>query len=243
MIIPIMTFFMYSALLLNIPLLRDIIIFIYISFIPGFALLKFLKLNKISFLDAFLFSVGLSLAFSMFMSLLVNELYVILGLSQPLSVIPLTVAISAFTLAIFLIDYKRNLSETFGSGVSLAGELKDIFPISIILVLLPILSVLGFLYFNVFIIMLSYAIIAVLCVMTVVSKRLIPERLFPFLIFSISIALVCQVPLTSKHIIGPDANVEYYVFRLTQINGHWGLLNAKVNSLQALNYSSMLSIT
>ena len=243
MIIPIMTFFMYSALLLNIPLLRDVIIFIYISFIPGFALLKFLKLNEISFLDTILFSVGLSIAFSMFMGLLVNELYVILGLSQPLSVIPLTVAISAFTLAIFFIDYKRNLSETFESGKSLAGELKDIFPISIILVLLPILSVLGFLYFNVFIMLLSCAIIAILCVMSVVSKRLVPESLFPFLIFSISIALVCQVLLTSPHIVGFDANLEYYVFRLTQINGHWGFLNANVNSLVTLTYNSMLSIT
>ena len=69
------------------------------------------------------------------------------------------------------------------------------------------------------------------------------RKLFPFLIFSISIALVCQVLLTSKYIVGCDANLEYYVFRLTQINGHWGFLNANVNSLVTLNYNSMLSIT
>ena len=40
-----------------------------------------------------------------------------------------------------------------------------------------------------------------------------------------------------------DANLEYYVFRLTQINGHWGFLNANVNSLVTLTYNSMLSIT
>ena len=243
MVIPIITLFANIAILLDIPILREIILFIFLSFVPGFAILRLFKLKEISFLDTILFSVGLSIAFVMFMGLLVNELYVILGLSQPLSVIPLTVAISAFTLAIFFIDYKRNLSGTFESGISLADKPKDIFPISLILVLLPILSVLGFLYFNVFIILLSCAIIAALCVMSVVSKRLVPENLFPFLIFSISIALVCQVMLTSKYIVGYDAQLEYYVFRLTQINGHWGFLNANVNFVGTLNYNSMLSIT
>jgi uncharacterized membrane protein len=243
MIIPIMTLLMYIALLSNIPLFRDAVIFIYLSFVPGFAILRLFKLNEISTLETFLLSIGLSIAFSMFMSLLVNELYIILDFSQPLSVIPLAVAISTFTMAIFFIDYKRNLSETRGLDIRLLGELKDSFSISIILILLPIISVLGFLYSNVFIILLSCAIIAVLCVMSVVSKRLVPETLFPFLILSISIALVCQVLLTSPHIVGFDANLEYYVFRLTQANGHWGFLNANTNLPVALNYNSMLSIT
>jgi uncharacterized membrane protein len=242
MIIPIMTFFMYSSLLVNNPILRDCIIFVYLSFIPGFALLKLFKLNETSFLDITLLSVGLSIAFLMFSGVLVNELYVILGLSQSLSVIPLTVTISVFTLVIFFIDYKRDLSETF-EYASLTSGLKDVFPVSIILFLLPIASALGVLYQNVPVILLSCVVIAVLCVASFVSKRLVPESLFPFLIFSISIALVCQVLLTSPHIVGADANLEYYIFRLTQISGHWGFLNANVNPLVTLNYNSMLSIT
>ncbi len=242
-VIPIMTFFADIAILLDIPILREIIVFIFLSFIPGFAILRLFKLKETSFLDAVLFSVALSIAFVMFMGLLVNELYLFLGLSQSLSAIPLTVAISAFTLTVFFIEYRRDLSETLKPKTSFEGELKNVLPLSIILFLLPLLSALGVLYLNVFAILLSDAIIAALCIVSVVSRRLVPEKLFPFLIFSISIALVCQVLLYSKYVVGWDANVEYYVFRLTQINGHWGFLNANVNSLQALDYNSMLSIT
>ncbi len=243
MVIPLMTLFANIAILLDIPILREIIVFIFLSFIPGFAILRLFKLKEISFLDTILFSVALSIAFVMFMGLLVNELYLFFGLSQPLSTVPLTVAISAFTLTAFFIEYRRDLSETLKQKTNFEDKLKDVFPLSILLFLLPLLSALGVLYLNVSVILLSDAIIAALCVMSVVSRRLVPENLFPFLIFSISIALVCQVLLTSKYIVGSDANFEYYVFRLTQINGHWGLLNANVNSIGTLTYNSMLSIT
>jgi len=243
MVIPIMTFFANIAILLDIPILREIIVFIFLSFIPGFAILRLFKLKEISFLDTILFSAALSIAFVMFMGLLVNELYLFLGLSQSLSTIPLTVAISAFTLTVFFVEYRRDLSETLKLKTSFEGELKNVFPLSIILFLLPLLSALGVLYLNVSIILLSDAIIAALCVMSVVSRRLIPENLFPFLIFSISIAIICQVLLTSKYILGVDTNLEYYVFRMTQINGHWSFLNANLNSIGTLNYNSMLSIT
>jgi len=243
MVIPIMTLLANIAILLDIPILREITVFIFLSFIPGFAILRLFKLKENSFLSTILFSAALSIAFIMFMGLLVNELYLFLGFSQPLSAVPLTVAISAFTLAVSFVDYRRDLSETLSPKTSFESELKNIFPLSIILFLLPLLSVLGVLYLNIPVILLADAIIAALCVLSAVSRRLVPENLFPLLIFSISIALVCQVLLTSKYIVGYDANLEYYVFRLTQINGHWGLLNANVNSLVTLTYDSMLSIS
>jgi uncharacterized membrane protein len=177
------------------------------------------------------------------MGLLVNELYLFLGFSQSLSTIPLTVAISAFTLTFFFITYRRDLPETLKLKTSFEGKLENVLPLSIILFLPPLLSALGVLYLNVSLILLSDAIIAALCVMSVLSRRLVPENLFPFLIFSISIALLCQVLLTTNYIVGWDANHEYYVFRFTQINGYWGFLNANVNSLVTLTYDSMLSIT
>jgi len=243
MVIPIMTLFADIAILLDIPILREIIVFIFLSFVPGFAILRLFKLKEISFLDIILFSVALSIAFVMFMGLLVNELYLVLGLSQPLSTVPLTAAISAFTLTVFFIEYRRDLSETLKLKTSFEGKLKNVLPLSIILFLLPLLSAIGALYLNVSLILFSDAIIAALCVMSVVSRRLVPENLFPFLIFSISIALICQALLTSKYIVGSDANFEYYVFRLTQINGHWGFLNVSLERALTLNYDSMLSIT
>jgi uncharacterized membrane protein len=242
MAIPIMTFLAYTVILLNIPIFRELIVFIYLSFIPGLVILRLFKLKETSFLETVLFSVGLSIAFVMFMSLLVNEVCLLLGFSQSLSTTPLMIAISVFTLTGFFIEYRRVSSKTPKLMTSFKVESKYV-PLSLILILIPLLSVLGVLYLNVSVILLSCAIIAALCIMSVVSRRLIPESLFPFLVFSISIALICQVLLTSKYVVGWDANLEYYVFRLTQINGHWGFLNANLNSLVPQNYNSMLSIT
>lgn len=243
LVIPISVFFADIAILLDIPIFTEIIVFIFLSFIPGFAILKLFKLKEISFLDTILFSVALSIAFVMFMGLLVNEVYLLLDLPHPLSTLPLTVVVSAFTLALFFTGYRDDLSETLKLKASCEGKLKDVLPLSIILFLIPLLSVLGSLSHNVSLILVSDVIIAALCVMTVTSGRLAPKNLFPFLIFSISIALVCQTLLASKYVVGVDSNIEYYVFRLTQLNGHWSFLNTNVNYLQTLTYDSMLSIT
>ena len=102
LIIPVMTLLLVAAILLNIPVFRDIIVFAYLSFVPGFAILKIFKQKELTLLNTFLISVKLSLAATMFVGFLVNELYIILGLSQPLSIIPLTVAMSALHVNRFL---------------------------------------------------------------------------------------------------------------------------------------------
>jgi uncharacterized membrane protein len=243
MLIPIMTFLTYIAILLNIPVFREIITFIYLSFIPGFALLKLLRLRETTFLDTFLFSVGLSLAFLMLMGLLVNEFCVILGFSQPLSTIPLTISISASTLIVFFIENRFDLSETSRLGISIGSKPKNVFTLFIIVVLLPVITALGVIYLNAIILLFSCVIISVLCIMGIGFRRLVPENFFPFLILSISISLICLVQLTSNHIVGWDSQLEYFVFRLTQINGHWGFLNADFISLVTLNYNAALSVT
>jgi len=243
MVIPIITFFANIAILLDIPIFREIIVFVFLSFIPGFSILRLFRLKEINFLETVLFSIALSIAFAMFMSLLVNELYLFLGFSQSLSTVPLTVAISAFTLIAFFVEYRRNLPATLELKRDFGGKQKDVIPLSIVLFLLPLLNALGVLYLDVFVILLSDAIIAFLCLMSVVSRRVVPESLFPFLILSISVVLVCQVLLTSKYPLGYDVKYEYYVFRLTQIKGHWSFPLANVNPVVTQNYNMMLSIT
>jgi uncharacterized membrane protein len=240
--IPVMTLLLVTVILLNIPVIRDIIVFAYLSFVPGFVILKALKL-KLSLLNTFLISVGLSFFASMFVGLLVNELYVILRLSQPLSTIPLTAAISTFTLIVFFISYRRDFSIDF---VSLNGMLKatrNYLPLTLVLIILPILSIVGAVYVNIPIMIILCLTIAILCILSIASNKLIPSESYPFLIFSISISILLLNLLLSKYIIGDDANREYYVFKITQIRGYWGSINAITNPIGVISYNSMLSIT
>jgi uncharacterized membrane protein len=179
----------------------------------------------------------------MSVGLLVNELYVILGLSEPLSIIPLTAAMSTFTLIVFFIGYRSDFSINFVSLDVLFKATRSYLPLALVLIVLPILSIVGALYVNIPIMIILCLTIAVLCVLSVASNKLIPSKSYPFLIFSISISILLLNLLMSKYIIGDDASFEYYVFKVTQIRGYWGPINAITNPQVTLTFNYMLSIT
>jgi uncharacterized membrane protein len=241
--IPIVTLLLVAAILLNIPIIRDVIVFAYLSFVPGFVILKTLKLKEIGLLNTFLISVGLSLFSSMFVGLLVNEAYLILGLSTPLSIIPLTAAMSTFTLILFFISYRRDFSISFVSLNEMLKDAKNYFPLVLALIILPILSIVSALYANIPIMIILCLAMVILCVLSLASHKIIPSKYYPFLVFSISISILLLNLLMSKYIIGDDASMEYYVFRITQTRGYWGSLSAVTNPWPVLFYNSMLSVT
>lgn len=54
----IIQFATYIVVFLNIPFLRQVFGFIYLSFIPGVLILRFLRLKEINFTESVLLSVG-----------------------------------------------------------------------------------------------------------------------------------------------------------------------------------------
>jgi uncharacterized membrane protein len=240
--VPIMHLLLYIAIVLDIPVFRQIIVFFYLSFVPGFVILKILRVEKTEFAEIILLSAGLSIAFTMLFGLLINSLYLV-GVSQPLSVISITISMSLVTLALFVVGLRHDLTKDSFLVRNRINGLKSLLQRSSIFVLLPVLGAIGALYVNIPILLVLMILISVLYALSLFSKRLVPSKLYPLMIFSISIALLFHVLLTSQYIIGFDANLEFYVFKLTQANGHWGFLNAVSNPLGTTQYDAMLSIT
>ena len=203
-VIPLITLLLITVIFLNISVIREIAAFAYLSFIPGFVLLKAFKLKELNTLNTFLFSVGLSLFVSMFIGLGVNELYLFLGFSQPLTVIPLTVAISIFTLTIFLINYERDYSINFASMKQILKASSNL-PLMIVPVILPIVSIFGALYINIPLMTILFLTIVALCILSVVSKKHVPNNAYPLLIFSVALSVLLLNLLMSKYIIGWDS--------------------------------------
>jgi uncharacterized membrane protein len=244
MVIPLVHLLMFVAIWLDIPIFRQIIVFIYLSFIPGFVILKILRLKETNILDIILFSVGLSIAFLMFVGLLINELFLAFGISEPLSTIPLTIILGSLTLILFFFGYRQDLSENFSSIDCNFIDLKSVITKSAILVMPVLLGIIGALYINQPILLLSIIVIAAIYGLSLFSIRLISSRWYPLVIFAVCIALALQLLLTSKYIMGYDAKLEYYVFRLTSINGNWTVSPVGImpGSIVA-GFNSMLSIT
>ena len=241
--IPLVTLLLAIAILLNVPIFREIIVFAYLSFIPGFVTLKAFKLRELGVLNTFLVSIGLSLFALIVVGLLVNELYVVFGLIQPLSVISLTIALSSYVLVVFFIGYRRDFSINFVSlnqELDVARKYLHLIPL---LIILPIISIVAALYVNVLLMTLLTLAIVVFCILSVTSDRIVPRESYPLLILSISISILLLNLLISKYTIGDDASIEYYIFKVTQNRGYWAPLNEVLNSWQAVSYNSDLSIT
>jgi uncharacterized membrane protein len=80
------------VIVLNLPLLRDIIPFLFFTIVPGFLIVSILRLNKTEFLIKFLLSVGLSISILLGVGFFLNILYPIL--SKPLSLIPVLLTLN-----------------------------------------------------------------------------------------------------------------------------------------------------
>ena len=78
---------------LDIPVARQVIGFLFLTFLPGYALLRLFKFEfgKVSIV---LFSMGLSLVFLMISSFFTNLIFTSIGVSGPLAPIPLLIIVN-----------------------------------------------------------------------------------------------------------------------------------------------------
>ncbi len=226
---------------LDITIMRQICGFIYLSFIPGYLFLRVLKLDEIDRVETVVLSVSLSIAFLMFLGLLLNEMSLTFNLSRPLSTIPLMVTISGLTLILLLLSYKQKDKE----AKLLSSEKANVSIVLQICLLsmLPALSIVGAMYHNTSVLLFMILGVTVLCAAGIFSDRLIPEKIFPLVIASASIALLLHTVLISKHLMGSDVFTEFYGFKPTEIRGYWYASGPVMSYSLKDALNSILSIT
>src|SRR4030042_118475 len=76
-----------AGLGIDIPILRQIIGFVFLTFVPGILILRILKIHNVGIIESLVYSVGLSLAFIMFSGALLNFALSLMGISNPISLI------------------------------------------------------------------------------------------------------------------------------------------------------------
>lgn len=214
------------AIFLDIPVLRQVFGFIFLTFVPGFLLLSILKLNKLGMVEKIVLSTGLSFAFLMFFGLLVNGLLLALGYTKPLSTVSLLTSFSTATIVLAIVAFMRNK----GIAISLSdfklttgGKAFLIVP-----ALFPLLSILGMRLMNLtnnnVMLMVLLLLIPVYVIFISFSHRRVSEKVYPVAIFLISISLLLMYSLRTNHIIGSDIHREYFIFVTTWDNLFWSKL-------------------
>jgi uncharacterized membrane protein len=225
----------------DITVARQIIGLLYLTFIPGFVVLKLLKMSKLDTVESILFSTGFSIAFLMLLGLLVNEIGPLIGIWAPLETTPIIVPVSCFVLIGATLYYLRNTRnvnfDTEGTRIPLR---------SLIFLALPVISIVGAFWANttgnssilLFMILIAVTVSAT----SILSERFIPPEYYALIVFSIALALLFHSSLTSSYILGGDIHSEYSIFKLTQNRAYWDS-SASFSQISFGRYNDMLSIT
>lgn len=228
-------------IILDVPFLREFMAFITFTTIPGILLLHILKLNKIEFLKKIVLLIGLSVAFLIFMGLLLNSMYPLI--LKPLSLVPVLILSNVILLILAVIAYIRNkddfnLNDFLNLKINLNGKLTSplIFP-----VLFPFMAIFGTYLMNLtqnnFILLAMLLLIPVYIVVIVLLKDRIHSATYPFALWTISLSLLLMNGLTSSYLMGRDVHYEFYSFQLALQSFHWDI-NTYLNP-----YNACLSIT
>ena len=218
---------------LQIPILTQLIGFIYLIFVPGILIIRIFRLNFQNNIETMLYAVGLSISSIMFIGLFMNIFYPYLGI-KPISLVPTIVTISIFILSLCIFCYIKDNNFSNENYINLKSILS---PIPLLLILIPFLSIFGTYLLNVYgineIQMLYLVIIALLIP---ISLKWMPKKYYPLLVFVISISLLYHTSLISDYIWGADINIENLFANIVLVNSFW-------NSSIYNNYNAMLSIT
>jgi len=207
---------------LNIAVARQVIGFLFLTFVPGLLLARVLKLDKLDAIETTFFSVGLSLSFLMIIGLLINAVGPSIGISEPLSEIPLMLVISTVILVLFFYTYFKGTI----FGVPKIGTVKRrhliILVICLVLVFLSVVgSYLVTIYpMNNIVLIIMIVAIAVLFGLSLFD-RLVPSRFYPLLLMIFAITLLLHSSLISNHLNGFDVQFEYQLAKETVTSSQW----------------------
>ena len=230
------------AILLNVPFLRQILGFLFLTILPGLLILQILKLDKLESTEKFVLIVGLSISFSMFFGLLLNNLSLNLGYETPLSTIPLLISFNLAFVVFWIIGCKINKTPIFSlPNVNLSTAEKAFL---IVPILFPALSIFGMHVMNStdnnIVLMFLLFLIPIYVVFVCFLNKKFPKRFYPVVIFLISISLLLMLAMRSNHLIGADTHAEYYFFRTTLNNLHWSIVEVEPSHLDACLAISLL---
>ena len=236
-----------TVVFLDVSIVRQVVVFLYLGFVPGFLILKVFNFRNLQQLDIILFSLGFSIVFLMIAGLLVNGLFSTIGLPRPLSTMPLMIFVNSVILLLSLSTYVRDRQPNFQFFEAAKSIKKG--PLVFLFLALPVLTLAGSIlnnsYGNNSILLFVIASIALLFVAGLLSKKILPPKFYPLAVLAIAISLLFIGSLFSNYVQaqGSDIYNEMNVFKITLENSIWNSVPNQPASLLTARYNDMLSIT
>jgi uncharacterized membrane protein len=215
-------------------LIRALIASVFMLTVPGFLVIRILRISSRP-LDTAIYSVGISLAFTMLIGVSLNSLLPMIGVEHPLRE---DIVIAAFVCATLLMSATAFFRTRIEREEEEKAELKIPLNIVFYLLLMIVASILGATYVNDYgnssIALIFLVLVCMVPVLVVLQK--IPASLYPVTIAACGVALLFHKALISQYLTGWDINVEYSFSRNVLENSFWQIgTSFNANSLMSTN--------
>jgi uncharacterized membrane protein len=234
----------YATVFLDIPVARQIVGFVYFTFVPGFIAVKLLRMNELDRLEMILFSIGFSLAFLMIGGLVINAFGLASGFLEPLSLMPLMIVLNVTILVGVILAYLRK------DDVRLFGDLRlGLPPISVLIISLPIFGIIGAIWVTIhgnnLILLAMIAVIALIFVTGITFRKVFPSKAYAIAILAIALFLLYQSTFISRNLVsfGSDIANELFLSQSTQNHAFWSSASLFPGNEGYGRMYSMLSVT
>lgn len=223
----------------NIGFLRQILGFFYLTFIPGFVILRILKLHDLDTIKILGYVIGLSIATLIISGFLWCLFAPLIGITKPLSFYQIISLISVLVFILLIVSYFRDRKYNDNKMVDLRDYIS---PTSLFLCLIPFLSIFGTYlinnYYNNILILFLLLMLGLIIILIAFNK--ISKKYYALSIFVISFSLLLQNTLVSMYIGGYDIQREYYVANYISNVLYWSPAGLSIDSI---GLNSLLSIT
>jgi len=218
------------TVILDIPILRQVVGYVFLTILPGYLLIKNIKINKLNYSETIVLSIGLSISLAIFYGLIINNILYNMKYVEPLSTSSLIISYDILLIILIYIYTKIaekpeiNIRSLFLTTVEKA---LLIIPISFIS-----MAILGTYFMNAIndnrILMGFWLLIGIYVVLITLIEKSFPVRLYPIIISLIGISIPLTFALRSNYIIGMDRHLEFYFFQIVANNQCWDLSGESV---------------
>jgi len=211
------------AIFLMIPIVQQIFGLIALCFFPGFLLCSLFKIKVKDIYENFLYSVGLSLIFSLLFGLFINSLLPILGYVYPLSTQNLQFCYSIIILIVALLIVNSSDVPSLTFKIPRILKIEKIFLIFGFIILLFVILGIYLVNANItnLVLIFSILLIPLLLFLLIFFVDNSIKRIYPIIIYLISFSLLMLITLRSNYIIGVDTNEEYFIFHSILLQSFW----------------------
>lgn len=218
----------------NFLILRPLISFFYLTFIPGYLILRILKLHNLGNINSLIYSAGLSIFTLIVVGLITNLFFPLIGILNPLSIQYLILTMSLMVIILTIVSYYRDRDYKKTQHIKILD--KEIIP-RLFLYTIPFLTIISVYIYNTHNnnLLMMILIFMISLIPILISYNYIPNKLHELAIFIMSISLLYHRSLISTYLFGWDINVEYYFSKLVLDNSYWDpTLYSNVNGVLSI---------